>query len=407
MDNINISTIEEVRSYPNTEYHSSADYHSHHHHNSYRRRRYSLIYQLPIILFLKGKVLIFLFFVSFSITIISFFIFFILTLKHFIIPKIFRPSIFLFLLSFIFAGGILGSYMPNQGKFDQMMSRAERYLFRKIFSLCLFLFSICFVFYGLDNIYNIKKKIRDSQSFCKKHNGNSKYDIYNKANLRKEYVEKSIQKYDYIIKNNLSCQYEIKCIKENEKNKYICNTNNFNNNSKILCEEFNNINNNYDNKNIKYFIEGCEELKKYGKKIYKCESLDFNLENFNTNYNNHSNDIYAIDLLKYNKENEDLKKVIKLYDDLIYNYDIYCYSDFEYGFCYLLMNVYCLIFYLISLGWVIVGIEEILILIRCRNEDEVNILNYINNHNLKINNRQNEVFSDDHNNESNALQFNN
>ena len=205
--------------------------------------------------------------------------------------------------------------------------------------------------------------------------------------------------------NNLSCQYTIKCLKENERNKYVCNTNIFNN-TDVLCEKLDVINNNYDNTNIKYFIEACKDLDKNGEKIYKCKSPYLNLENFNTNNKNYSNDIYTTNLLKYSKESEDLRKIIKLYEDVIYNYDVYCYSDIEYGFCYLLMNAYCLVFHLICLGWVIVGIEVILTLVKCKNEDEANFINDINNYASQINSGLNKHIDNEHNNEDTALKNN-
>ena len=92
--------------------HDHVHTHNHYHNHNHRRRRVVFAEKLGCSQYL----LMILFSLCLFVLFFSFFANVIIAVKQIIIPRIFMPSILIFIFSFMFSGGILGTYMqPPQG----------------------------------------------------------------------------------------------------------------------------------------------------------------------------------------------------------------------------------------------------------------------------------------------------
>jgi len=411
--NFNIDDIEEVESGPkrirrnrmhhnhdqhdhhehnhNNNSNNSNPQHHHHHHRHYRR-----------VLFTKKlgfaeKLLMIIFIISLTVLFFSFLINLILTIRGILTPRIFFPSIIFFILSFLFSGGMLGSYVaPPPGK-KLVYREGELFMIRILSPLIMVVVTVIFYLFSLENIKALKANLKNVQSICESNKGLSMeaiYNIFNKTNIE---LEKNKNNLEYIFNKNLVCFPLGKCVKS-KNGKYICNTDEFikynNLTDDTKCERLN-MNETY-NLNLfnesyeddKLFINNCKEINEnivsLGN-IFKCQS-NRNLANIKILPNWSKNDKIKIEnyfnkkLDGYNSQLTKIKGVIYNYENSDYNYNLECYDSIDYKFCYFLINIYYIIYYFFSISWIYFGFNGIIHLNEiARDEDNNNNNNNIDN----------------------------
>ena len=363
--------------------HTHTHEHVHNHSHNHRRRRVVFIEKLGCTQYL----LMILFSLCLFLLFFSFFANVIIAVKQIIVPRIFMPSIILFIFSFMFSGGILGTYMqPPQGA--QLLRPGERYLLRYFTPFIMLIITIIFFFFSLNNLKLLKNDIKYAEKICESNKGLTMEGIYNKYNKTIHELEQEKYNVIYLFNRNLVCYPQNKCIKlSNEENNYICNidisTKNGDNNDIDLpdtkCDEiFFDILSIYTldkEKDANLFINNCKEINEkelFEKRlnIFKCESkknLDINklIQNKNININTNVEDKYKSNIDKYynNKINEyenEIKKkkeMMTIYDNSNYSYHSECYKSVDYSLIYFLINAYCTCYYCCSLCWVFLGIQ--------------------------------------------------
>ena len=354
----------------------------------------------------KQILLMIIFGISILVLCLAFFINLILTIKQVINPRFFLPSIILIFMSFMFAGGIMGTYIepPNMKHRPRLK---ELLMMRTIIPIIMLIVSLIFLMIGAENIKLMKKNISKAENLCKENKGLSMEEIYIKTNetLNELLTQKDNILYSY--KNNLICFPNAKCVKINHNdNKYLCNSQDFDTNelSNIKCEamkiddKINQFLNNLKNQKDAYlFLDNCIDinknfLKSNDNNLFRCES-EYNLENIKFTKNlTQSTDVkiggYLNDKVK--KGNEEIKKnkeIVIKYEKSKYDYDLECLKKYDYTLSYLLINIYLFIFYFLCFFWIIFGIYSMHYIINLGIEGKMDIiLNDGNNENKNMNN---------------------
>lgn len=398
MENFNIDDIEEVESGPkrrirnrmNTNHdhhnHSNQNLQHHHHHHRHYNRRMIFTKKLGF----TEKLLMTIFVISLFVLFFSFLINLILTIRGVLTPRIFYPSIIFFILSFIFSGGVLGSYVaPPPGK-KIAFREGELFMIRILSPLIMLVVTVIFFLFSLDNIKSLKIDLKNVQSICESNKGLSMEGIYNIFNKTNKELEAYKNNLVYVFNKNLVCFPLGKCIKSND-GKYICNTDEFKKNNNLTddtkCEKINMneiqnlnlLNESYEDS--KLFINNCKEINEkivpLGD-IFKCES-NTNLSNIKIMSNWNTNDKLKIEnyfnkkLNEYDSQITKMKGVIYNYENSEYNYNLECYDSIDYNFCYFLINTYYIIYYFFSISWIYFGINGVINLNEiAKNEDNDN-----------------------------------
>lgn len=391
----------------NNEYIHEHHHHHHHHHHVHENQNNQRNIRRRRVLFLKlgkiGKLLLVLFIISTFVLFLAFLANLIISLKGIFTPKIFMPSIIIFLTTFLFSGGILGTYIaPPPGVRDNLRQR-DKLLMRGMTPIIMAIISFAFLFFSLDNIKYLEKNIKRSQNICESEKGLSMEEIYSKFN--KTFYELEELKYNLILifNKNIVCFPKGKCTKLiNEENSYICNTDEFIKNYNISdakCKKISfNEKNLYQiekNKITNLFFDNCNEINDKGLasiEMFKCDSKN-NLENIKLISNWNENDKVKVEnyfnnkLDDFNKKIEQLKKDMNIYENSDYTYDLECYDSIDYKICYFMINSYVYIYYFASFTWIFLGIWGTCQLNKFMNNDENDISNSELN---EINSRENE-----------------
>ena len=395
MENFNIDDIEEVESGPRRRIrnrrndnhdhhnHNTQNLQNHHHHHHHYNRRVLFTKKLGF----TEKLLMTIFILSLIVLFFSFLINLILTIRRVFTPRIFYPSIIFFILSFIFSGGVLGSYVaPPPGK-RIVFREGELFLIRIMSPLIMLVVTIIFFLFSLDNIKSLKAELKNVQSICESNKGLSMEGIYNIFNKTNKELETYKNNLIYVFNKNLVCFPLGKCVKS-KNGKFICNTdefikyNNLTDNTK--CEKLNMnethnlnlLNESYEDD--KLFINNCKEINEkivpLGD-IFKCES-NSNLTNIKIMPNWYRNDKLKIENYFNKKLNEyetqliKMKGVIYNYENSEFNYNLECYDSIDYNFFYFLINAYYTIYYFFSISWIYFGINGVVNLNEiAKNED--------------------------------------
>ena len=290
---------------------------------------------------------------------LSFIVNLVLTIKQVITPRFFLPSIVLIVLSFTFAGGILGTYIiPPNGRVHRPRFK-ELLLMRTLIPIIMLIVSLIFLLIGGDNIKSLKNNIMKAENLCKENKGLSMEEIYIKSNetLSKLMTLKNDMIYSF--QNNLNCFPDAKCFKlTKDENNYICNSKNFidKESINIKCEiiDFNNKTNQHFNnlnnqKNANLFLENCLDINKNFLKtndnLFICES-EYNLENIKftqnlTKINDFKIESYLKEKeIKLNIEIRKNREITNKYENSRYNYDLECLRKPDYNISYLIFFVY-------------------------------------------------------------------
>ena len=379
----NINDIEEVESTPNRRtreenINNHRHNHQHHHHHNHthsqnngndhkhiRRRVFIKKFEFP------ERLLMCIFLSSTFVLCFSFFINMILAVKGIITPRLFLPSIIMFIVTFMFSGGILGTYVSPPPGIRTRIRKGEILLMRYLTPIIMSIMSIIFLSYGEKRLKYLKSGMKRAQNLCQENSGLSMEQIYAKLNQTNYELEHI--KYNLIstFNQNLVCFPKGKCIKLIEDNNYICNTDEFieyNNIVDVKCNKINfNDKNNYNidkNQNANLFFENCKEINNNtlaSIDIFICES-NINLEKIKLIPNWNENDKTKIENYFNNKiDNCNIQinknqQIMKIYDNSDYSYDLECYRTMDYNLSYFMINSYRIIFYFIGFSWIFLGI---------------------------------------------------
>ena len=359
----------------------------------------------------KQILLMLIFGISISVLGLSFLVNLILTIKQVVIPRLFIPSIILIFLSFVFAGGIMGTYIePPNGRRHKLKFN-ELVLMRTLIPTIMLVVSLIFLLIGGENVKSLLKDIHKTEDLCTSNKGLSMQEIYIKTNETTNNLLKIKDNLIYSNKNDLFCYPKAKCVKINKDSKeYICNSQDFitEESSNVKCDILNlNENMNQLFTNLKFqkdailFTENCidnnKNFFKSENKLFKCESEN-NLENINFSKNlTETNDRKYVSYLNDKAKNlrDEIKKgkeVIFRYENSRFDYDLDCLKNIDYKFSYLLLNIYLYIFYLVCIFWILFGIYSMHNLINLGVEGKLNIFKNIDdeeNYNNNYNNNRN------------------
>ena len=353
-----------------------------------------------------GKLLMTIFLLSSFVLFFSFLINLILSIKGIITPRIFIPSIIIYILTFLFAGGILGTYVAPPLGNPNIIRKGEILMMRTFTPSIMLIITIIFLIFGLDNIKFLKKGIEKAQKMCESHKGLSMEEIYILYNQTNYELEQYNYKLKYILDKNLVCVPKGKCVNLiNEENNYICNTDeftNYNDISNVKCNKINlndEIKNNMSKNEDSYlFFENCNEINKNNLAtvdIFKCESKsnlkELNLvQNYNENEKQKIEAFFIHKLDNCSKEIENTKKLLINYNNSIYDYDLECYNSIDYKLSYLMINIYCIIYYFISGCWIFLGLSAMCLVLKYSKDNNI-LDNNINRAEIKdINNVDND-----------------
>lgn len=214
MNAFDINEIEEVET-KDEEGKSKVTNHKHNqnnnHNHNYRKKKGRNTFIIRLGFF--HYIVLLLFFLSIFVLFFSFFINYILTIKKIIIPKIFMPGIILFFMTFLFSGGILGTYVPPSPWEKNNLKNIDIIAMRIISPIVMLIISIIFLIFGLDNIKYLKKDIKGSQNICESNKGLTMEEIYIKSNQTNYELERTRYNIIYLYNNNLVCYPKGKCIK--------------------------------------------------------------------------------------------------------------------------------------------------------------------------------------------------
>ena len=422
MDDFDLNDIEEVETRPKKranqrENHTHNHDYNHNHNHNYRNKR-----REPILTEKLGFVqylILFLFCLSFFVLMFSFLINLILTIKIIVTPRIFMPSIIIFFLTFLFSGGIFGTYINPPPMNRNRLRKGEMIMLRSIAPFIMLIISIIFLLFGLSNIKILKNDIKRSQNICESNKGLTMNEIYIKLNKTNYELEQTKNNLIYVFNNNYVCFPKGKCIKlKDEENNYICNTDEFikyENISNARCDKVN-----FDIKNIytigkdrdaNLFIENCHEINEKElaiANIFKCESKkDLSkiklMPNFDVQVKSEIEKYYNNKLDNYNNETEKIKEMIYLYENSDFSYNLECYNPLDYNLIFLLIKLYCIFYYLCSFSWIFLGFEGTYQTYRHINKEEENNNRNMNEikdiHNLE-NEEDNTLINDKYSNNS-------
>ena len=375
----NINDIEEVESTPKRrirEGNSNLRHNHHHHHNHIHNQNNNNQKHLRRRVFIKKfefpeKLLMCIFLSSTFVLFFSFFINIILTIKEIIIPRIFMPSIIMFIITFLFSGGILGSYVSPPPNVRANLRRGEILLMRYLTPIIMSIMSIIFLLNGEKRLLFLKSGMKRAQKVCQENNGLSMEQIYIKLNQTNYELEQLKSNLIFIFNKNLVCYPKGICIKLNEENNYICNTNEFIKYNNIEDAKCNKINfsdkNNYSidkNKNANLFFENCKEINNNNYtyiEMFICESNN-NLEkiklipNWNENDKAKIEDYFNNKLDNCNLQLDKNQQIMKIYDNSEYTYDLECYNPIDYKLSYFMINSYRITFYFVGFSWIFLGV---------------------------------------------------
>ena len=157
-------------------------YNQHQHHHQHRNRRPQWEE-----FGCKQALLMTVFVFSLSVLFLSFLANLILTIKQVITPRFFIPSIILIILSFMFSGGLMGTYIVPPMRMHRPKFR-ELLMMRTIIPTIMLVVSIIFLIVGADNVKSMKKDINKSEDLCNKNKGLSMQEIYNFLKLKYKYI---------------------------------------------------------------------------------------------------------------------------------------------------------------------------------------------------------------------------
>ena len=387
MDNFNINDIEEVSSKPKIKTRNRKNNNNRAHNLARHNRRRAPIFISKEFGFTE-KLLITILILSMIVLFISFLINIFLTMKGFITPRIFFPSIIIFILTSVFSGAIIGTYVNPPDKKDEF-NKEEIFIMRMFSPIIMLIISFIFLFFSISNIKTLKLNIKKAQNICESYKGLSMDEIYSKLN--KTYYDLNQYKYDliYIFNQKLLCVPIGKCIKlKSKQNEYICNSDEFiksNDFPEIKCQKIhlNNIeDSNYYNskqdKDAKLFVENCKEVSKNiltVESLFNCESKnDLKSMKFIPNEKNISivEEYFDKKLEKYNSDMIKTKEITNKYENSIYTYDLECYNHLDYLLTYISINIYYIIYYLCSFSWIYLGFNGIYQLIKFLKKDVLN-----------------------------------
>ena len=390
----NLDDIEEVESTPkrrirdgNNNYHRHN--HIHHHHNhihnhneNQNRNNINNQKKLRRRVFIKNfefpeKLLMCIFLSSTFVLFFSFFINIILTLKEIITPRLFLPSIIMFIITFFFSGGILGTYVSPPPGVRFKMKIGEMLLMRYLTPIIMSIMSIIFLVHGENRLKFLKLGIQRAHKICQENYGLSMEEINSKLNKTNYELEQLKYNLIYTFNNNLVCFPKgicIKLINEENTNTYICNTDEFIKYSNIedaKCKKINfNDKDNYSkdkNQKVYLFLENCKEINNNNFtaiEMFICQSNN-NLEKIKLIPNWNENDKAKIEnyfnnkLDKYNIQLDKNQQIMEIYNFSEYSYDLECYNQFDYKLAYFMINSYRIIFYFVGLSWIFLGIYGI------------------------------------------------
>ena len=342
--------------------------HHHHHHHSKKH------FHIRKTLLSKTYIMIFLIctFLLIGIGIINFIF---LILKIFI-PRIFFPGIIIYIASFIFAGGIVGSYGPVNKSEPQLMQMRKCSSIIMLF-ICI---GICPIFlYQNINFYsNIKK----AKLFCLENNGKARGDIYNELAKEKESVFSLRNNFEFKFRNGLTCFENQKCIKGISNSKmFVCN---YNYEEKVSntakCNkifETDNLINSFDDANMGSFASSCIELKKDkirpNIELFRCiSSKNLCKEDSNTEEEKIEIEKYHTKKIEiYNKDIIGIQQKLDNLDADIYFYEDKCYSNSQYFIFFICIIAHILINLFICIAWIILGISNILKSCGCMEDSEL------------------------------------
>lgn len=387
MDNFNINDIEEVSSKPKIKTRNRKNNNNRAHNLARHNRRRAPIFISKEFGFTE-KLLITILILSMIVLFISFLINIFLTMKGFITPRIFFPSIIIFILTSVFSGAIIGTYVNPPDKKDEF-NKEEIFIMRMFSPIIMLIISFIFLFFSISNIKTLKLNIKKAQNICESYKGLSMDEIYSKLN--KTYYDLNQNKYDliYTFNQKLLCVPIGKCIKlKSKQNEYICNSDEFiksNDFPEIKCqkihlnniEDFNYYNSKQD-KDAKLFVENCKEVSKNiltVENLFNCESKnDLKSMKFIPNEKNISivEEYFDKKLEKYNSDMIKTKEITNKYENSIYTYDLECYNHLDYLLTYISINIYYIIYYLCSFSWIYLGFNGIYQLIKFLKKDVLN-----------------------------------
>ena len=387
MDNFNINDIEEVSSKPKIKTRNRRNNNNREYNLPRRNRSRAPIFISKEFGFTE-KLLITIFILSMLVIFVSFLINIFLAMKGFITPRIFFPSIILFLLTSFISGAIIGTYItpPDNGV---EFNKEEIFIMRIFSPFIMLIISFIFLFFSLGNIKTLKADIKKAQTTCELYKGLSMDEIYNMIN--KTYYDLDQYKYDliYTFNQKLLCVPTGKCINiKSQHNNYICNSDEFIKSSdlpEIKCQKINlndiqnsNLYNSKQDKGANLFIENCKEVNKNILSVgnlFNCQSKN-NLKNvkFIPNGKNASivEEYFDKKLEKYNSDMIKIKEIKNKYENSVYTYDLECYNHLDYLFAYIMINIYYIIYYFCSFSWIYLGIIGMFQLIKFFKKDILN-----------------------------------
>lgn len=387
MDNFNINDIEEVSSKPKIKKRNRRNNNNRGHNHTRNNRRRTPIFISKEFGF-NEKLLITILILSILVLFISFLIYLFLTMKGFIIPRIFFPSIIIFILTSVFSGAIIGTYITPPNK-KEKLNKEEIFIMRLLSPIVMLIISFIFLFFSLSNIKTLKANIKRAQNTCELYKGLSMDDIYTKLN--KTYFDLDQYKHDliYTFNQKLLCTSTGKCvnIKSQQKN-YICNSDEFiksNDFSDVKCQKINlndiqesNLYNSKQDKDVKLFIENCKEVNKNIlsiENLFNCESKK-DLKNIKFIQNEKNASIIEVyfdkKLEKCNSDMVKIKQLMTKYEGSIYTYDLECFDHLDYLLSYIMINIYYISYYFCSFSWIYLGLNGIYQLIKFLKKDVLN-----------------------------------
>ena len=332
--------------------------HSHHNHNHRRHfhmRKTSL-----------SKTYLVIFILSIALLIIISILSLVLLISNVYYPRIFFPGIIIYIATFVFGGGIIGSYGPIDYQELNYI-----YMRKCASTVMLFICLIIFPFFFFQNL-NFFISVKSSKEFCYENDLRSKGDIYIELTDEKEKMNNMHNNYNNILKNGLTCFEKQKCVKSiMDSDSFICNYNyGAIMKENIECKkiyETEEYLNNIEDTNVAHFVSSCLELIneniKPGKELFKCNSyLNLCKEDSinNPQENQEIENYYNTKEKKYKKRILEIEKRLKKLNIENYSYENTCLMEFSYNAILFFTALHIMCNFGISIMWIILGIYSIL-----------------------------------------------